>query len=221
MRRGEMSVWRCERKWGEMRAKEWRTLQKARRWAHNGGGKDRGKEKKTEREPHWRKRGGRSKKTNIREKTRKGKNTSSCCPCLNCVPGYEQVLVIVLSLWSQWRFPCLVREMWFHICIAALYSPCVGLYSLRRRLISIGIPIINLRRSSDRLRFIMGIPIPGVFLVNRGPGFCPLLFTWILVLCFPHGYFVHYHWPNHERSCFVHLVRIISFWRRDVSGFLP
>ena len=36
-----------------------------------------------------------------------------------------------------------------------------GLYSLRRRcLISIGIPIINLRWSSDRLRFIMGIPIP-------------------------------------------------------------
>ena len=36
-----------------------------------------------------------------------------------------------------------------------------GLYSLRRhRHISIGIPIINLRRSSDRLRFIMGIPIP-------------------------------------------------------------
>ena len=41
-----------------------------------------------------------------------------------------------------------------HLCIQ-------GLYSLwRRRLISIGIPIINLRRSSDRLRFIMGIPIP-------------------------------------------------------------
>ena len=37
----------------------------------------------------------------------------------------------------------------------------LGLYSLRiRRLISIGIPIINLRRSSDRLRFITGIPIP-------------------------------------------------------------
>ena len=37
----------------------------------------------------------------------------------------------------------------------------LGLYSLRRRrLISIGIPMINLRRSSDRLRFIMGIPIP-------------------------------------------------------------
>ena len=36
-----------------------------------------------------------------------------------------------------------------------------GLYSIIRcRLIGIGIPIINLRRLSDRLRFIMGIPIP-------------------------------------------------------------
>ena len=35
-----------------------------------------------------------------------------------------------------------------------------GLHSTRRyRLIGIGIPIINLRRSSDRLGFIMGIPI--------------------------------------------------------------
>ena len=36
-----------------------------------------------------------------------------------------------------------------------------GLYLLRRRcLISNGIPIINLRQSCDRLRFIMEIPIP-------------------------------------------------------------
>ena len=35
-----------------------------------------------------------------------------------------------------------------------------GLYSLRRRrLTGMGIPMINLRRSDDRLRFIMGIPI--------------------------------------------------------------
>ena len=35
-----------------------------------------------------------------------------------------------------------------------------GLYSLRRRrLTGIGIPIINLKRSDDRLRFIIGIPI--------------------------------------------------------------
>ena len=44
------------------------------------------------------------------------------------------------------------------------YNIWLGLYSLRRRrLSSIAIPIINLRRSSDRLRFIMGIlgiPIP-------------------------------------------------------------
>ena len=37
---------------------------------------------------------------------------------------------------------------------------CQGLYSLRRRrLTGIWISIINLRRSDDRLRFIMGIPI--------------------------------------------------------------
>ena len=35
------------------------------------------------------------------------------------------------------------------------------LYSLKRhRLIGIGIPIINLRRSSDRIKFVFGIPIP-------------------------------------------------------------
>ena len=46
---------------------------------------------------------------------------------------------------------CLVKLKWMHI---------QGIYSLRRRrLTGIGIPIINLRRSDDRLRFIMGIPI--------------------------------------------------------------
>ena len=46
------------------------------------------------------------------------------------------------------------------LCLQLSHWP-LGIYSLRRRrLISIGIPIINLRRSSDRLRFIMGIPIP-------------------------------------------------------------
>ena len=49
----------------------------------------------------------------------------------------------------------IINQQWYH------ESQIQGLYSLRRhRLISIGIPIINLRRSSDRLRFIMGIPIP-------------------------------------------------------------
>ena len=53
-----------------------------------------------------------------------------------------------------------------------------GLCSLRRRrLISIGIPIINLRRSSDRLRFIMGIPIPirGHLLSEKRPSYCSKL----------------------------------------------
>ena len=38
--------------------------------------------------------------------------------------------------------------------------PGLGLFSLRHRLIGIGIPIINLRRSSDRRRFIMGFLYP-------------------------------------------------------------
>ena len=61
---------------------------------------------------------------------------------------------------------------WPLLWVAKGVSKTLGLYSLRRRrLISIGVPIINLRRSSDRLRFIMWIPIPvrRVFLVNRGP----------------------------------------------------
>ena len=46
-------------------------------------------------------------------------------------------------------------------CYCPLINGLLGLYSLRRRrLISIGIPIINLRRSSDHLKFIVGIPIP-------------------------------------------------------------
>ena len=47
-----------------------------------------------------------------------------------------------------------------------------GLFLLRgHRFIGIRIPIINLRRSSDRLRFKMGIPIPVrlFFFANRGP----------------------------------------------------
>ena len=46
----------------------------------------------------------------------------------------------------------------FYWSFTVIYSQ--GLYSLRRRrLMGIGIPIINLRRSDDRLRFIMGIPL--------------------------------------------------------------
>ena len=40
------------------------------------------------------------------------------------------------------------------------YTNAIGLYSLKIcRLMGLGIPIINLRRSDDHLRFIMGIPI--------------------------------------------------------------
>ena len=79
----------------------------------------------------------------------------------------------VLPWYYEWLPPeeSLVHHDMFHIfwpliiwltvfiCTFSTYKD-LGLYSLRRRrLTGIGIPMINLRRSSDRLRFIMGIPI--------------------------------------------------------------
>ena len=56
--------------------------------------------------------------------------------------------------------PAFVRLAYYNHLISTMGFPILGLYSLRRRrLIGIEIPIINLRRSDDRLRFIMGIPI--------------------------------------------------------------
>ena len=70
--------------------------------------------------------------------------------------------------WGWW-FETPSRPLWRH-CNALHGIYCkhyqgiytiLGLCSLRRhRLIGVHGPIINLRRSSDHLRFIMGIPIP-------------------------------------------------------------
>ena len=72
------------------------------------------------------------------------------------VPGVVAVRCILMVVQCPWRMYHTLHtgEYWGHWFVN------LGLYSLRRRcLISIGIPIINLRRSSDRLRFITGIPI--------------------------------------------------------------
>ena len=74
------------------------------------------------------------------------------------------MLWLCTALFEYYR---LTSDNIFQIATGSWTRTCLslGLYSLRRRrLISIGIPIINLRRSSDRIRFIMGIPIP-VFLI--------------------------------------------------------
>ena len=68
---------------------------------------------------------------------------------------------------TKWRSFCPRLNELSHYCLVTPYgimgsfSPLIlGLYSLRRRrLTGMGIPMINLRRSDDRLRFIMGIPI--------------------------------------------------------------
>ena len=63
-----------------------------------------------------------------------------------------------ICLWYHWStlksYILENRDILFNM------SNTLGHYSLRkRRFTGIGIPIINLRRSDDRLRFIMGIPI--------------------------------------------------------------
>ena len=66
-------------------------------------------------------------------------------------------LLLRLQLSSAWWFLQFSRIYLAHGCHQ---SPRQSLYSLRRRLLmGIRMPIINLRRSDDRLRFIMGIPI--------------------------------------------------------------
>ena len=73
---------------------------------------------------------------------------------------------------SQWETSLQINAVshWLGTNLESVLQAILCLYSLRRHCLIayIGIPIINLRRSSDRLRFIMGIPWQGI-LVNRGP----------------------------------------------------
>ena len=77
------------------------------------------------------------------------------CQWLNLPNTYQRTCAEVMNYrFCNWSSSCDYSGL--EHCFRIL-----GLYSLRRRrFISIGISIINLRRSSDRLRFIMGIPIP-------------------------------------------------------------
>ena len=87
------------------------------------------------------------------------------------------------EIWFSNRESCQPKPflLWFGLIISNTrsyphsldYFICTGvnriaapypLFSRRRRLTGIGIAIINLRRSDDRLRFIMGIFIP----IRRG-----------------------------------------------------
>ena len=80
---------------------------------------------------------------------------------LNCGHFVSASLVVLIT--EVWIFisPAL-RSRWM-----MKINPIQGLYSQRRcRLTGIGIPIINIRRSDDRLRFIMRIII--LIIVNRG-----------------------------------------------------
>ena len=81
-------------------------------------------------------------------------------PCILVIPRWS--IEVNMDTQRSHICPCIYNYIHHYVqCIPTGTTYNQGLYSLRRRrLISIGIPIINLRRSSDRLRSIMGIPIP-------------------------------------------------------------
>ena len=82
---------------------------------------------------------------------------------IHCVTDSNCSKSAWLRLSAHGQCACLrCQHLWYVGWGVQKYSVAIlGLYSLRRRRrISIGIPIINLRPSSDRLRFIMGIPLP-------------------------------------------------------------
>ena len=83
-------------------------------------------------------------------------------------PSQKASKVESVSMWwrhlkCRWMYHGISANNWqviVQVCWM-LYQTYVDLYSVRRhRLIVWWIPIINLRRSSDRLIFIMRIPIP-------------------------------------------------------------
>ena len=106
---------------------------------------------------------------------------------LNDIPALVQIMAWrrpgdkPLSEPMMVRLPthiCVTRPQWVKQCfqmskLLPTILQALGFYSLRRhRLIGIGILIINLRPSSDHLRFIIGIPIHvrQCFSVDTGPG---------------------------------------------------
>ena len=72
--------------------------------------------------------------------------------CFNWLSPLEYILVVMYTIWA------LLVVVW---CRSIIHDIPQGLCSLRRtRLVSKGILIVNMRRSSDRLRFTTTIPIP-------------------------------------------------------------
>ena len=95
-------------------------------------------------------------------------NFYSFWPPISLTFVYLCWIIHIVCHWWPWKFCCVENfPMASEDDKIDLSSVAVtdvqnsqGLYSLRRRrLTCIGIPIINLRRSDDPLRFIMGIPI--------------------------------------------------------------
>ena len=106
--------------------------------------------------------------------TREGKNfhiavntmaADALSPCITTdVMGMQDVraTATMVICWEYFSFSTTRVKLDYNASYKLrLYTYSLGFYSLRRHhLIGIGIPIINLRWSSDHLRFIMEISIP-------------------------------------------------------------
>ena len=104
------------------------------------------------------------------------------------------------------------------------FNQILGLYSLRRhRHFVIGIPIINLRRSSAHLRFLMGTPIPvsGVFSEMRPTTEfnCVLKFcnvskssrlSLLMSFVFKDSCSIPFSWSNHQKV--AHMLWLSWLW---------
>ena len=114
---------------------------------------------------------------------------------LEYVPNFSLTLFKRCSVGKiSWAASCRTPRS-FQLCPStdintSTCNSVLGFYSLRKHhVIGVGIPIINFRRSSHRLRFLMGVSLPVMrcLLVNRGPAI-PL-------------YMFNAHW---ESSCRCH-----------------
>ena len=72
----------------------------------------------------------------------------------------DWIMKLMVMHWIHYNIVCHQWNEGWVLCLFVQSVVKLGLYSLKRHSVTwIGIPIINLRRSDDQLRFIMGIVI--------------------------------------------------------------
>ena len=84
-----------------------------------------------------------------------------CENVLKCVKVFKKYRLKSITKMGNGQFYLCPSELLsLTLVLGSVKWPRASIHLRRHRFINIGIPIINLRRSSDRLRFLMGIPFP-------------------------------------------------------------